>query len=116
LVKERTAQLRESETRMASFLDRAPAEIFMKDLEGRVVLANAAFQASHGLSEAELLGRSTEALFPPAVAEAMREHDQDVITGRQPLSWEVSVPLPEGQRTKLLIKFPLIDAEGRLYA
>ena len=57
--------LRESEARFRAILEASPSSIFLKDQDGRYVLANPAFCARVGLPLADIIGKRVRDVRPP---------------------------------------------------
>jgi PAS domain S-box-containing protein len=73
---------RDSEERFRTMFDSAPIGIAVRDLDGRVLSTNPAFERMIGYTEEELVGRDHTSLFPPEdAAEARRLHDELVAGG-----------------------------------
>ena len=106
--------LREAVRRLQDIVDNSTALVFVKDLEGRYVLANHCFERRFGLRVEDILGRTDHELFPADTADGYRAHDREVLTTSQPL--EVEELATELGRTWLSIKFPLLDEDGAPYA
>jgi PAS domain S-box-containing protein len=107
--------LAESQLQTQLFVDRAPAAIHGKDLEGRYVLANAMFAAlrSDGRS---VVGHTDDEIAHPDVAKARRTADQRVLDTRQAIELEASEPGADGsERLFSMVKFPLVDGTGDIY-
>jgi len=109
--------LKASERRMQDILDHSPNSIFVKDLEGKYVLVNRQYERMWGRTGEEIRGRNDAGLFPPEVAAAHRTTDQQALDAGDVIKFEVTVDLPTGTpaTTHLVHKFPLRDAEGRIY-
>ncbi len=88
--------------------------IFVKDLNGRVLLANAAFAAAARSTPEQLVGKRDEELFPPDVAAEIRQHDEAVIAGGSPIQIEETIPVAGEARVFLTLKAPLRDGSGRV--
>jgi PAS domain S-box-containing protein len=111
VAEEHERALRASEATMRAIIDHAPAIIYLKDTEGRYLLANKRWESAfHGGRDAR--GRTDQDVFPAHVAEVFRANDLQVIRTRTPLEVEEE----DGTHTYLSLKFPLEDAQGRLYA
>ena len=115
-VLERTRQLRASETRLQAILDHSPAIIFLKDLDGRYLLCNEAFEKFCGRPRDSILGHQDENLFPPEGARHARLNDAQVLSAGRPMEFEETLRDPADQRSYLAHKFPLLDEQGRAYA
>ncbi len=86
--------------------------IFVKDLNGRMVLANAAFAAAARSTPAQLVGKTDEDLFPPDVTAAIRQKDEAVIAGGLPIHFEETIPVAGAARVFHTQKAPLRDGSG----
>jgi two-component system cell cycle sensor histidine kinase/response regulator CckA len=115
-VRERTRQLRESESRLQDIVDHSPAIIFLKDPDGRYLLCNQPFVRSCGRSYEEIVGRTDAELFPAPEAEIYRKNDATVLAAGQPFEFEETATGTEGIRVRIVQKFPLLDEQGRPYA
>ncbi|MBV9111146.1 MAG: PAS domain S-box protein, partial [Gemmatimonadetes bacterium] len=105
-------QLRDREALLRSVLEGIPDPVFVKDLEGRYVLANEAACRAMGRPREEVLGRTDLALFPPNAAAAMRDGDAEVLRAGGTLSIEETLPVPGGRATFLTHKTVRLDAHG----
>jgi PAS domain S-box-containing protein len=104
--------LRESEARFALFMEHLPAAAFIKDAEGRVLMANRYLQQLSGTGEA-LKDRTTAELFPPEIAARMIEDDRRALEAGLTIV-EESLPEPSGgSRHFQTIKFPLPIGGGK---
>jgi PAS domain S-box-containing protein len=105
------AQAREAlqveQQRIQSILEHAPASIWVKDPNGRVMLANHRLAAALGAEFQNLVGRRSAELLPPEYAAAHEAHDAMVLSEQRSIEVEETVPSPEGNRTFLTVKFPI---------
>lgn len=108
--------LRQSEQRLQAILDNSTAVICMKDVEGRYLLVNRYFEELFSVSKDEAEGRSDRDLFPPLMAQAIRDNDLQVIRSRSPMEFEEQVQLGDESRTYISVKFPLTERNGEVYA
>ena len=88
--------------------------IFVKDLDGRLLLANAAYAAAARSTPGQLVGKTDEDLFPPEVAAAVRQQDEAVIAGGSPMQFEETIPMACEARSFLTLKAPLRDGSSRV--
>src|SRR5262245_19441738 len=72
-------ELARSEARLRAILDHSPSSIFLKDLEGRYLLANRPVEVLSGSNPGQLTGKDDSALFPPGTAEQFRSTDRTVL-------------------------------------
>ena len=108
--------LQQSEARLQAILDHSTAIIYLKDIERRYLIANRQWESTFGIDRSQAVGRTDTDLLPGAVAEVFRAQDQAIHDSRKATAWEDIVPVGDGTRTYLTIKFPLVDAGGIPYA
>ena len=115
-VAERTVALRESEARFRAFLDHAPNLAFIKALDGRYLYANRRFQEAFGLNQKNLLGKTDIQLFPREQADQFQSNDHRVLESGQAMECEEIALYTNGPHMNLVVKFPMRDESGRIYA
>ena len=116
LLRERTRVERELAAQAAMLrgvISSSQSLVYIKDLEGRYLLINEAFEKAFGVRRADLYGR-TDDLIEHEHADVWREHDERARQG--PHSVLESRSGPGGERTYESTKFPLHDGDGLLYA
>ena len=106
-------RLRALGARLRAILDYSPAVVFIKDLEGRYVLASRSCCDVMGISPEALIGR-TDADVWADVAEELSANDRQVIQRGVVVEAEELVRTPHGDRTFLSTKFPLRDPDGEI--
>ncbi|WP_437733486.1 AAA family ATPase [Sorangium sp. So ce1335] len=99
--------LKANQEMLQAILDNSAASIYVKDHEGRFLLANRQVGALLGVPSEQLLGKTDADLFPAPIAEMVREHERKVLETGAPIESEETVPLEDGLHTFLSIKFPL---------
>ena len=87
--------------RLKPLLDGAPVVAFARDLEGRYLYVNRAFERLVGMSAAQVLGRPIEQVLPLEAAARVRESDRQTLEGRRCLVFDS------------YFKFPLLDTAGQ---
>jgi PAS domain S-box-containing protein len=108
--------LRESEERLRAIIDNCPSAIFVKDPEGRYLLANKACEAYSREPAERAIGKTSYAYFPRELADHLGADDRKVLETGEALRYESVMPARGGTLTALTLKFPLRDAGGRPYA
>jgi two-component system sensor histidine kinase/response regulator len=108
--------LRTSQARLQGILDNTSAVIYLKDLEGRYMLVNRAFERLVGVSAEEAVGRTNHDLLTGAAAEEMAANDAVVIADNRALEAEEHVMVDGQPHTFVSVKFPLHDQRGVPYA
>jgi len=104
---------RASETMFHAFLRNSPAEMFLRDADGRFVIVNRAWEKSQGMSAEQARGKRVHDIFPANRADIYAAQDVSVMNAGTILDQEMRFDFPEGERYFHIVKFPLIDAEGR---
>jgi len=113
--KQAEADLRRSTGRLSGLMENSPAVIFAKDLEGRYLFVNRAWEELWGLSEAEGVGQTDDALVSPEVAEMLRANDRRVLAAGEPLEADESFRIGDREVIYRSVKFPLLDEAGEPY-
>nr|MBA2586778.1 PAS domain S-box protein [Chthoniobacterales bacterium] len=116
-VRERTAILAETEARLHAIVENANSIILVKDLEGKIILANQRFATLVGRPKEEIIGRTDYDFFPKKIADEFRAHDLEAIRIGAVTEKEETVPRSDGScHTFIANKFPLRDSNGNIYA
>jgi PAS domain S-box-containing protein len=108
--------LQQSEARLQAILDHSTALIYLKDAERRYLIANRHWESTFGIDRAQAVGKTDAELFPRPVAEMFQAQDRQIQQAAAATEWEDVLPVKGDARTYLTIKFPLLDANGALYA
>lgn len=109
------AAIRESQELLQAIIDNTAAVIYVKDLQGHYMLINQRYRDLFHVTDADLVGRTDEALFPAETAAAVRAVDQRVAATRAPLVVEETVPLDDGPHIYVSVKCPLLDGTGQVH-
>ncbi|WP_438021848.1 PAS domain-containing protein [Sorangium sp. So ce233] len=100
---------------LRAVVEAAPMMFFVKDTEGRYILANGYFLRWTGLTWDQVAGKTDHELFPRDRADVFLASDSETLTTGRTIEWEESAVLPDGQlRHFALLKFPIRDASGEL--
>ncbi|HYV28495.1 MAG TPA: PAS domain S-box protein, partial [Candidatus Eisenbacteria bacterium] len=108
--------LRESEARLRAFMNHSPAIIYLKDREGRYLHFNREFERVFHLPLDKTVGKTDAEIFPKHQAASFRAHHEKVLTTGQVIEFTEIAFQEDGPHTHLVTKFPLVDAEGKVYA
>jgi PAS domain S-box-containing protein len=108
--------LRAGEARLRAIIDNWPSVVFVKDPQGRYLLANRACEAYAGEPVERIVGKTDHDYLPAEVADRFRADDRRVLETGQAVRYEEVVPLQDEPRMSLTVKFPLRDGNGRPYA
>ncbi len=102
------------EHRFQEIMNRAPAVIYVKDLQGRYMFVNSHFENLSGLRRKDVIGKTDFDLFPWEVAESSIANDRRVIDGGAPLEAEEIGPVRGEMHTFISVKFPILDRSGQV--
>ena len=110
--------LRENRQQLQAIIDGATETIvFVKDVEGRFITVNAAFEKLLGVKRDELRGKTDYNIVSKDRADSYRAVDRQVLTTGQPMQLEEVALLADGKEHVFLAnKFPLFDTSGKPYA
>jgi PAS domain S-box-containing protein len=108
--------LRESEARFRTILDNCPSMVFLKDTQGRYLYSNPEFKKITHKPSAEIVGKTDYEIFSHEQADAFCANDLKVLEAGVPLQFEEVAVHEDGPHTSVVSKFPLFDAQKKLYA
>jgi rsbT co-antagonist protein RsbR len=94
----------------------SPTAIFVKDAEGRVIVANRQLERMFDAEPGTLIGKTAHDLVPAEVAADVWGSEQEVILTGTPTEREEQVPIDGEIRSLLATKFPIYDGGGTAYA
>jgi len=111
------AQVQEARQLLQSIMDNSPAVISVKDTRGRYISINRRYEELFQVDSNEVAGKTDHDLHSQEVAVAVRTNDLLVLQAGEPLEFEETIPSKDGSpHTYLSVKFPLWDAQGKVYA
>mgnify|MGYP006281216229 CR=1 FL=1 len=103
--------------RLQSVIDNVQAAIYAKDADGRFVLSNTYHAALLGCTPTDVIGkRDADFNVGAAHAREYAHHDRRVWETGQAADFEEVVTQEDGDHHYVSAKFPLLDAEARIYA
>lgn len=108
-VKQAEADARRKDEQLAGILRNSPNWVFVKDVDGRYLLADEAFKRLVGCDPA---GKTAHDLFPKEVADPLVAQDREVLRTGAADEREVVIPRPDGPHTYLSVMFPIRDEAG----
>ena len=107
--------IKSAKDELQMIMDSVPAIIFYKDTEGRIIRANKTFADSLKLPVKDIVGKTTEELFPKEQAENMRKDDKEVIISGKPKRNIIQpYTTPDGIRWLITDKIPYKDKKGKV--
>jgi PAS domain S-box-containing protein len=108
--------LRDSQQFLNAIIDNSLAVIYVKDLEGRYILVNKAFEDLFGAAKSSLVGKTDDDLFSKEQAETLRISDQRAIASNGSVRIEDSLQVHGRAHTYISVKSPLHNGAGKPYA
>ena len=99
--KRAAAEISRQRTAILTLINSIPDPIFYKDHEGRYLGCNESYAALVGRTIEEIKGLTSEDLFPPETAAAMRARDDTMLESLKQVSAEHWVTYPDGRRVLL---------------
>jgi PAS domain S-box-containing protein len=99
---------------LQAIVDNSATVIFVKDLQGRLLLVNKRYEELFHVTKDSVLGRTEYDIFPKETADRFRENDDAVLAARKPLAIEEYVPHDDGIHSYISIKFPLEGPDGNI--
>jgi len=105
------AELAANEARLQAILDNSTAAIFVKDLMGCYVLVNDAFLRPLGLDRSQVLGRTAHEIWRGS---PFHDEDERVLSEGATFTRDDVVELEDGPHRVMTVRFPLLDAAGRI--
>jgi two-component system, cell cycle sensor histidine kinase and response regulator CckA len=108
-------ELEQSNQLLRAVIDASPAVIYLKDLDGRLTLANRRFDELFDLPPGGAIGEANASLLGAAAGAQIVANDAAVIESGTPMEFEERLPIGGALRIFLSLKFPLRDAAGRIH-
>ncbi len=106
-------QQRRSEQLLHAVIEGTTDAVFVKDLDGRYLMANRACAEILGLPAEQIIGQDDRTLFEPSAGERLKALDRIIMEKEKTSTHEEKLPLRNGDvRTFLVTKGPMFDANG----
>lgn len=112
--KQAELQVKKERRLLRTIIDNIPASVYVKDMDGRKILANESEYELWGFdSEEEILGKTDSDLSPAGIAAISKNEDQKVLETGEPIIDKDAYTLINGEEYVLLVsKLPIKDKEG----
>lgn len=101
---------------MQGIMYHSPAYIFVKDISGAYTFVNAKAEALFHLENKQIIGKTDYDVFTQAEADQLLLIDKTIIKKGISVDAEIDINLVGGTRVFNLVKYPLIDVQGEIYA
>jgi PAS domain S-box-containing protein len=101
---------------LQDIIDNTPAIVYAFDLEERFVMANTALAKLLNSTPEQMIGKRRQEFMPKEDADWHEANDREVIEAGRAQEFEEYSRLKDRSIAWLTTKFPLRDAQGRIYA
>jgi PAS domain S-box-containing protein len=108
-------QVKERTREISGILRYTPAVVYIKDKEGKYLMVNSRYEELFDIRNEDIRGKTAHDIFPKELADQFQADDLQVFAERRATQVEEQVPLKEGVRTYLSVKFPLYDEQDSVY-
>lgn len=108
-------RLRQRDTYLREFLDHTSAVVYLKDPEGRLLLANNRGPEGQGDS-ADDSGGGSSASTPPESLGTLSASDAEVLATGLSQTFEETTQTPDGVHSYVTVKFPVLDDQRKIIA
>ncbi|WP_352579032.1 PAS domain S-box protein [Mesorhizobium sp. M0019] len=105
------AALRASEARLAAFMKHAPVGMYLKDTDGRYLIANPEMGKVFGRPAESAIGLSAADIFGPQEAAMIAENDRRVLESGQAIAIEEFLSNAAHYAWSLVVRFPVLGAD-----
>jgi PAS domain S-box-containing protein len=104
-----------SEARLRDIIDYSPSLIFLRNLDGQLLVVNKRIEEWHGRYGDDAVGRTVDEIFPPETARLYAVQGDEVSGGERKLDEEVTITFADGSIHSVLItSFPVFTDDGKL--
>ncbi|ANQ49704.1 PAS domain-containing protein [Flammeovirga sp. MY04] len=110
--KQREIDLIESRRQMKAIFDTYDAEVYMKDLEGKYIMADQTFISSLDV-DFDIIGKTDVEIYGPEKGEEIWELDEAISEQETEISYLDT--REDGSKFKC-VKFPMVNSAGKVYA
>jgi diguanylate cyclase (GGDEF)-like protein/PAS domain S-box-containing protein len=115
-VRLRTSELEREKAQLRTLVESSPDLIWLKDLGGVYLACNARMEELLGRPRQDIIGRSDDAFFEPAVAERRRDANEEALATRHPVMFEERLAAPGDTTVRSFetIKTPIVEPGGAI--
>ena len=113
-IEEQAELLEKNHNLLRAIVEATPDLIFVKDTEGRYIMANTSCSRQVGKPAEEILGQTDEAFLPASDARKVMEMDREVIRSGESRTFEETIPLQGSATSLLTTKAPYYDAQRKV--
>ena len=96
-------------------MEHLPGLAVMRDLQGRHIFGNAAWEKVIGKTKDATCQKTQEEIWPPEIARELQKLDQQMLQAGEPLDSLITLELADGSHHFLANRFPIKDQQGVPY-
>lgn len=111
-VRLRTGEIREMNERFAAFMKHLPGIAYMKSASGRFLFVNPVWEQTNHMSEAAVLGRSAEEIWPERDLSTREQDERKVLDAGQVVESTEMHPWGDRPSQWQMIRFPIAGQTG----
>ncbi|WP_298924838.1 PAS domain S-box protein [uncultured Ramlibacter sp.] len=115
LQKKAAQEKRRQQALLTALINSIPDPVGFKSTEGHYLGGNGAFAEMTGRSPADIMGKTSHEIFPPAIARHLSGRDAKVARSKQARRFEDPYRYPDGREALFeTLVSPMFDGEGHL--
>ena len=107
-------EFRENVMLLKSLVNKCPAVIFFRDIDGNLILVNEKFGRLFDLDCDAVIGKKDFEILPAAILQALRIHDDVVLKKKTSVHFEHELNIRNEKKLYFCMKFPLHDDDAGL--
>lgn len=115
-VRAKATEIARSYGLLQGLIDHTPAPIYVFGVDGRLISCNAEYERIFGVPRGFTTGKTREEFMQADQAARYRANDLEIIESGRPAAFDEAKPGVGGVRYFHSVKFPLFDADGKVYA
>ncbi len=114
VLRQRITELESNEQRFVSFMNHLPGAAFINNNSQCVIYANDWYFRQFGWNPADVLNRPYRDILSAEMAAYFTQQDQEVLSDKAVHVYEDVVDMPDGTRSYLTTKFPILRPDGSM--
>ncbi len=115
--KQTEADLTRNKDQLRAIIDNTQSIVLLKDISGRYLVVNHAFETLTGRTAEDILGASESDFLDSDLVKHVQLNDDYAIQTKQLITYEETFPHPDGGvHTYYTTKVPILDEDGQVYA
>ena len=116
IIEEASIKQEEDKQRIQSILDNMPMFVYLKTLDGKLMLVNEKFKQTFNVTEETFSLADSIVHKDEAAAKKFIDADEKILKTLNPFQLEENMITKEGEKPMLVVKFPLFNRDKKLFA